>query len=51
MALHAFLMGKANTSKYTVDNLAKATDRFLEYCTEYPQKQAIPALEQFVSGE
>jgi hypothetical protein len=51
MALHAFLMGKANTSKYTVENLAKATDSFLEYCIEYPQKPAIPALEQFVSGK
>lgn len=51
MALHAFLMGKAGTSKYSVEKLARSTDSFLEYCIENPGKNAIGAMQQYVEPE
>ena len=38
--LHGYLLGKANDSKFNVEELEKQTDAFIEQCLDNPQANA-----------
>jgi hypothetical protein len=42
--LHGYLLGKSGTVSFRPDDLAQATDRFVEHCLDNPGDTAVKAL-------
>jgi len=38
---HGFRLGKMNTTKYEIEDLADLTDRFIDYCLDNPDDKAL----------
>jgi hypothetical protein len=43
---HGYVLGKKGTTKYEIDNLAQITDKFIDYCLDNPQENALAAFEK-----
>lgn len=44
--VHGYRLGKNNTTKYQIEVLADLTDRFVEYCLDNPNDNALAAFEK-----
>jgi hypothetical protein len=42
--LHGFLLGKAGSSAFDLDTMAKQTDSFIDYCLDNPKEKAVTAM-------
>ena len=46
-ALHGFMLGKKGTTTYNPEQLAEATDQFIEYCLDNPTAKVLDAFSKF----
>ncbi len=44
---HGYMLGKKNTTRFIPDELAVATDKFMDYCLDHPADNALAAFEKF----
>jgi len=44
---HGFRLGEKKTTQFSTDVLAEATDKFIDYCLDNPQKNALEAFRKF----
>jgi len=44
---HGFRLGEKKTTVYSTKALAEATDKFIDYCLDNPQKNALQAFRKF----
>ena len=42
--LHGYLLGKSGRGSFRPDDLAAATDRFIDHCLDHPKESAVEAL-------
>ncbi len=47
-ALHGFMLGKKGTTTYNPEQLAKATDQFIEYCLDNPAAKVLDVCSKFM---
>lgn len=43
---HGYVLGKKGTTKYEIDRLAGITDKFVDYCLDHPNENALDAFER-----
>jgi len=44
--LHGYILGKKNTTSFVADDLAKVSNRFIEYCLDNPNEKAMASFEK-----
>lgn len=44
--VHGYRLGKMNTTKYVIHELAEITDKFMDYCLDNPAANALEAFEK-----
>ena len=44
--VHGYRLGKMNTTKYEIEALADLTDRFIDYCLDNPNDNALATFEK-----
>lgn len=44
--VHGYRLGKKNTTRYVPEELAIATDNFMDYCLDHPKDNALAAFEK-----
>jgi len=45
--VHGLRLGEKKTTKFVVEQLAEATDSFMDYCLDNPQENALAAFRKF----
>ena len=46
---HGYMLGKKNTTRFVPEELAVATDKFMDYCLDHPAENALAAFEKFTN--
>jgi hypothetical protein len=46
-AFHGYMLGKKNTTKYELSELANVSDKVIEYCLDNPDTKALDAFIKF----
>jgi hypothetical protein len=44
--VHGYRLGKMDTTKYEIEDLAGLTDRFIDFCLDNPDAKALEAFER-----
>lgn len=44
--VHGYVLGKKGATRYNIDVLAGVTDRFIDYCLDHPNENALQAFEK-----
>jgi len=42
--VHGYLLGKANATKFNIEELEKQSDAFIDYCLNNPNEKALDAM-------
>ena len=43
---HGYVLGKKGTTKFDIQALQEVTDKFLDYCLDHPQENALKTFER-----